>query len=291
MTDQQKALLAIFLCALIAGAIAPITKIGLTSISPIMFVWTRFAIASIVVIPFLISRKTIFLKTFFSLTPLSLLTTINVVFFIYGVKLTTATIGQLLYAASPMFITLFLFFVHKQKHSLQKVVGIVIGFLGTVLVILLPLIEKNIAFSGDFFGNLLIAVGVISWSFYLIFSKTKLTTVSPFLLSIHAIVTTTIVLTPFAVYEFLHNSASFFSMSLVGWTTIAYVAIPGTILAYIFNQYAIKHGGSIIASMNLYLLPILAYIFSNLLLGEQLTTGIIIGGLLVIAGVYLVTKR
>ena len=70
-----------------------------------------------------------------------------------------------------------------------------------------------------------------------------------------------------------------------------YITIVATIITYILNQYAIKHGGSIFASMAYYLLPVFSFFSAFLLLGERLTQGILIGGILALLGVFFVTKK
>jgi len=72
--------------------------------------------------------------------------------------------------------------------------------------------------------------------------------------------------------------------------SIIYVSIA-TVGSYMLNQYAIKHGGSVFASMGFYLVPIFTYFSSFLLLGEKLTAGLITGGVLVILGIYIFTKK
>ena len=60
---------------------------------------------------------------------------------------------------------------------------------------------------------------------------------------------------------------------------------------YLLYQYAIKHGGSVFASMVFYLLAIFAFFFAFLLLGEGLTIGLVAGGILVLLGIYLTTGK
>ena len=64
------------------------------------------------------------------------------------------------------------------------------------------------------------------------------------------------------------------------------IQIITPVLVYLLNQYAIKHGGSVLASMQFYLFPVFAYLSAFLLLGEQLTLGLVVGGTLALLGVY-----
>lgn len=290
MSNRQKAFLAVFTGALLGGATAAITKIGLLGIPPFSFVFVRFLVASIILIPFAIyKRKT--LKSYFSLIPVSLLAAINIIVFIIGIKSTTATIGQLLYAATPFLTGIILYSFYKEKLSTFKVIGIFTGFIGTAIVVSLPVIERKNPFSGDLLGNLLISIGVVSWSFYMVYSKQLLQKYSPFDVTSAFIFVTLAVSTPFFIFETISRNGWWLSISFNSILALGYVTVISTIFTYLLNQYAIKHGGSVFASMSFYLLPISAFLSSFLLLGERLSPGLFIGGILVLFGIYLVTRN
>lgn len=289
MNDKQKAIILIFLVAILGGATSTITKIGLANIPPLSFAFVRFLIAGIVVLPFLL--KTNFLKDLKRLIPFSLLGTINIVFFILGVKMTTATISQLLYAGVPLLTAIFLLALFRERLGRRKDLGIAIGFVGVSLVVLLPVIEKGGKFSGDLLGNILIGIGVISWSLYMVFSKKKLESFSPFVVTSAFIWVTCIALLPLSLTDLISYPNWWQSITFSSVLSLCYVSIVSTVIVYLLNQYAIKHGGSVLASMQYYLYPIFTYISALLLLGEQLTMALVVGGALALLGVYITTKK
>ncbi|MDO8657121.1 MAG: DMT family transporter [Candidatus Levybacteria bacterium] len=290
MNDKQKALIFILLVSILGGATSPVTKIGLVSIPPLSFAFIRFLIAGILILPFLIGRKD--LRSLWKLTPLSLLMSFNIILFILGLKTTTATISQILYAASPLLVALFLFILFKERITKKKTIGIAIGFLGVIIVVLLPVLEKGTKFSGDLLGNILIAGGAILSSLYLTYSKkAHINTFSPFIITSSFILVTCIVLFPLSLLESVIQSGWWNSLTLSSSLALIYISTASTILTYLLLQYSIKYGGSILASMQHYLVPPLAFLFSFLLLGEQLTTGLIVGGILALLGVYITTKK
>lgn len=290
MTDRQKAFLSIFTGAFIGGATAAVTKIGLTQIPPLSFAFLRFFLALLLLAPFYITKKDI-IKDIKLLAPISLLATVNIMLFVVGLKTTTATIGQLLYAGSPIVIGFILHFLYKERLKIKQAVGILTGFIGVGVVVLLPVIEKGKAFSGDLKGNLLIIGGVILYSLYILFSKKVQEIHSPMRITFVFIFITTIVLSPFFIVDLFNGTGWIEKINLTGFLSIFYISICATIFTYLLNQYAIKHGGSVFASMNLYLVPIFAYLAANFFLGEQLTIGIVTGGVLALLGVFLVTTK
>jgi len=289
MSDKQKAIIYIFLVAILGGATSTITKIGLISLPPLSFAFIRFLISGIIISPFLL--KTNFLKNLKRLIPFSLLGTINIVSFILGIKMTTATIGQLLYAGVPLLTVVFLYVLFRERLTIKKEIGIMIGFVGVALVVLLPVIEKGTRFSGDLLGNILIGIGVISWSLYMVYSGKKLESFSPFVVTSAFIWVTCLTLFPLFLTDFISYPNWWQSLTFSSVLSLGYVSIISTVMVYLLNQYAIKHGGSVLASMQYYLYPIFAYISAFLFLGEQLTLGLIIGGTLALLGVYITTKK
>jgi drug/metabolite transporter (DMT)-like permease len=289
MINKQKALILILLASVLSGATSSITKVGLKDFPPLSFAFIRFLISGIIVSPFLL--KTDFFKDFKRLILFSLLGTINIVFFILGIKITTATIGQLLYAGVPILTAMFLFILFKERLTLRKDAGIAIGFVGVILVILLPVIEKGAKFSGNLVGNTLIAIGVISYSLYVVYSKKKLETFSPFVITSAFIWTTCLALFPLSLTDLVTYPDWWHSVTFIGILSLGYISIFSTVVFNVLTQYAIKHGGSILASMQFYLLPIFAYFSASIILGEQLTLGLFIGGSLALLGVYIATKK
>lgn len=289
MSDKQKATLFILLVSILGGATQAITKIGLFTIPPLSFAFIRFLIAGLIIAPFLFKKK--FLNPLKELLPFSLLASLNIIFFILGIKTTTATIGTLLYAAVPLLTAFFLLLIFKERLTQKKAIGIAIGFVGVSIVAILPVIEKGKNFSGDLLGNMLIGIGVICWSLYMAYSKKKLQSFSPFAVTASFIWTTGLVLFPLFIFDLSLHPNWWKGITTSGILSLGYITIISTIIVYLLNQYAIKHGGSILASMQFYLLPIFAYIAAFFLLGEQLTLGILIGGALSLLGVYITTKK
>lgn len=289
MKDKQKALIFILLVSILGGATQVIIKIGLVSIPPLSFAFIRFLIAGIVISPFLLKKN--FLKSLWQLIPFSLLGTTNIVFFILGIKTTTANIGTILYAGVPILSALFLFLMFKERLMVRKWLGIIFGFFGVGLVALLPVIEKSSQFSGDLLGNMLIGIGVISWSLYMVYSNKKLQTFSPFIVTAAFIWVTCIALIPLFLIELTFYPGWWKGLTPSGILSLSYISIVSTVIVYLLNQYAIKHGGAILASMQYYLTPIFAYVFAFFLLGEQVTISLAIGSFLALLGVYFTTKK
>jgi drug/metabolite transporter (DMT)-like permease len=291
MSDRKIAILSVIAAAILGGAVAGITKRGLYEIPPYSFTFLRFVIASICILPFFLHIKGHKTSKIRDLTPISLFATINVLFFIIGVKYTTANVGSVIYAAVPMLSAVILYIFFKERLSKKKEIGLVIGFIGVLLITLLPLLEKGNPFAGSLLGNAFLTVAIISWSFYMVYSKKLHEKYSPFLITANFIFVSTIVTFPLFLLDFQTNFGWWNNVGAWGIFSIFYVAVVITVFNYMLNQYSIRHGGSILAGMMFYLAPIFGFVANYFIVGELLTTGFIFGSLLALLGTYLVVRK
>ena len=82
--------------------------------------------------------------------------------------------------------------------------------------------------------------------------------------------------------------------STFDWTHIAalsFIVFCGTFLAYSFNVYGIRHLGAGITGSYNYTQPVFAALVAMLFLHEHFTIEKVIAGLLIFAGVYIVSKK
>ncbi|MBI2051918.1 DMT family transporter [Candidatus Roizmanbacteria bacterium] len=289
MTNKSKAVLSIVVGSLLAGGTTTATKLGLIAIPPFSFSFLRFFIASLVILPFFIKAKTKIDKDFILLVAASLLPAINIFFFILGIQTTTATIGQLLYSGVPILTALFTFILLSEKTSVQKLLSILLGFGATAYIVLLPLFEKGSLFSGNIVGNALLSLGVFVYSLYLVLSKPFQKHYSPFVITAVFIFLTTFIFFLLSIFELRTSPFWWSRLDTTSVLAILYVGVPATIGGYVLNQYAIKFGGPVVASLSLYLLPIFAYMNASIFLGERLTPGLVAGALVVFISVALTT--
>ena len=74
------------------------------------------------------------------------------------------------------------------------------------------------------------------------------------------------------------------------WASIAYLVIFGSVIAFIAYLYALQNLPTEQASVYAYINPVVAVLLGALIFNEKLTIFIGIGGLVALAGVYLVNK-
>jgi drug/metabolite transporter (DMT)-like permease len=281
------ALISMFFAIIIGGGTAAITKVALHEIPSFSFTFFRFVFAGISVLPFFLKSKPKFHKNIYKVILFSLFMTINVIFFPLGVNLTTATTASTLYVFGPIIVAVLSYFLFAEQFTMKKSIGVSIGFLGALLIILLPEISKGAPFVGNTTGNIIISVAVIGTALYTLFSKGFQKEYTPLQLTGIFIFTSCIVMIPLAATDLVSHPNWWNAVTESSLLAVLYVGILGTTLWYILYQYAIKHASPLIASMVLYLQPAATFIWAFFLLGEQLNTGLLIGAFLTFTGVYL----
>jgi len=75
------------------------------------------------------------------------------------------------------------------------------------------------------------------------------------------------------------------------WLAVAYMVVIGSGVVFILWVYVLKHWDASRASYNFVLVPPITLIFSNWITGEEVGPELILGGLLVLAGVYIGVLR
>ncbi|MEK7570639.1 MAG: DMT family transporter [Patescibacteria group bacterium] len=291
MNTRTLALLAILIFAIENSFIAAIAKKGLLEIPPLSLVALRFFIASLFIAPFFFDKKRRTPAHVKEITPISLFAVINLIFFFLGVKYTSGNIAIVISSGVPLISAALLFLLFKERLPQRKIAGILIGFIGVLAIALMPLLEQRNLFSSGLVGNILLLFAATSWALYLIYSKGLHYRYSAFAITSNFIFTSTLVMLPLFLWE-LHSYPGWWN-HVGGWGifSVLYFAIALTLIGYTLNQYAIRHGGAVFASMTFYITPILGFYVNYLLLGEVLTFWFIIGSVLVLLGAYFVMRK
>ena len=291
MTVRHKALFAILISAILWASAGSVSKLLFMNASPFVAASHRFILASLMILPFFLRVKKP--KGFFlSLLPLGLFNSGNILFYYTGLSLTTANTGSILGTAIPITVALFSPFFIKEPIGKNKLIGILIGLIGALCIVLLPMIEKGSVGSGNILGNLLMVGSLLCWTFYIIFSRRILLKgeYSPILSTSVNIFIVTIVAT-FA--SFITNqsliSPALFIPSYAG--VLLYAAIGITIVTFFLFQWGVQHVSATTASLKEYVQLVVGVGINAIVLGERLSPAYIFGSVLIVLGVLFATRQ
>ncbi len=212
---------------------------------------------------------------------------INQLLFVKGLSLTYSIHASLLMLTTPILITILAAWILKEKLTALKVVGLVLGITGAFILVTAK--ERSGTATNVVWGDLLIILNAISYTFYFILVK-------PLMKTYNAVVIIRVIFTlgffmilPFCWQEF--TEISWQSFTGEAWINMGLVVVMGTFLAYLFNAYGIKILGAGMAGAYIYSQPFFAAPIAIFFLNEGLTITKLIAAACIFLGVYLSNKK
>jgi drug/metabolite transporter (DMT)-like permease len=208
----------------------------------------------------------------------------NQLLFFKGLDQTSTINASIIMVTSPIIVALLSVIIIKEKPSLYRVLGIIIGLAGACFIILQ---ENHDNEGATFIGNLLIILNATSYGLYLVLVKPLMKKYSPLTVIKWVFTFGLLIVTPFGLTE----------IDTVNWQMpddiilkIGFVIIFTTFFCYLFNIYGVKRVSPTIVSSYIYLQPILTSFIAVLSGHETINKTMIICSLVIFLGVYLVSK-
>lgn len=272
--------------ALIGAVNVPIYKFAILSLSPILTVFTRAILSFLLILPFVykqldFKRVARDKKLFFS----NLLFAANWVFFAAGITMSSVFMGILLYVPTAAFVALVNYLLYKEKLSRYQIVGLVLVVFGMAVV---ALQSKSVSF-GNPLGSVLIALGAISWIFYLVFSSRYAKDYSPQVVTSYnflASILLSMVILPFELFAYQTPKIQ---ISPAAIASLLYTVVFSSILFFFLYQVMIKRYSAFVSSFAIYPPNIAGITVSLLVLKEPINTPLIVGTIAVFTGIFVAT--
>ena len=220
--------------------------------------------------------------------------TTNMMLFLHGLSRTSPIDASIIMTATPVIVLILSVFILKERLTSNKIIGIVIGALGAVLLIWYG--EKAIGTSSSL-GNLFIFLNACSYSLYLVLVKPLMKKYKAFTIISWVFLFGFIFMFPFGIGDLLATDFSAFTTHT--YLTIAFVILGTTFLTYLFNIYALTIVSPSVNGSYIYLQPVIsflmvglyAFLFNQTEYSEDINIVKILSCILVVIGVYLISKQ
>ena len=274
------------------GASFIATKIALEEISPISIVWLRFLIGVVIL------GIAVLLRGQFSLPDkkewgyFALLGFLGITFhqWLQSSALQTSEAGTTAWIVSttPVFMALLGWFVLKERLGWMKNLGILLAFLGVLVVVS----------KGDFDaisvgrfgapGDVLILISAVNWAVFSALSRRGLKSHPASLMMFYIMLigwlfTSILFVTTQGIIEIPR-------LTFNSWSAVAFLGIFCSGLAYIAWYDALKALSTAQTGVFLYIEPLVAVVVAFFILGEAITLASILGGAVILFGVWLVNR-
>ena len=271
------------------------TKVALREVDPFTLLTLRFGIGGFLLLLVQLLRNRGFLETFSSKDWISIIFLAIVgisghtLLQAYGLLYTTAVNTGWIVAIIPIFITIAARLFLGEAITARKLIGILIGFLGIFLVISKGVFSVSIFRFGSTFGDTLVLFSALTWTAFTVGGKGFLSRFSPLAAITPIMIVGCLITLPFTWLKWEWNIL--FHLSLTGWMSILFLGVFCSGLAYLFWYSALEKKDSSIVGMCLYLEPLVTLIGAYFLLNEEIRWVTLVGGGMILLGVYLAARK
>lgn len=205
---------------------------------------------------------------------------------LYGMKYVTAGKTSVLLYTMPIWTIFLVHFYLKERLNRGKWLGVALGTIGIVCILGWDtLVHQN---SEILFGELLIIGGAISWAVSNIWVKKRMGgeniyMVSTLQLAFGALGLALLAISTEGLINIEWNAHSIYILLFTG---LIASAVDFTIWFYLLKNLGIK-----ITTFSSMLVPVFGLIFDWAILGNGLDAGVLVGGALILIGIYKVSKN
>lgn len=275
------------------GVGATMTRLAVEELAPLTTACLRFGLGAMVLLLVLIWRGEIrnvpSLKDWLSLSVLGVLgvTSFGALYTI-GLRWTGAAEGTLIQGMSPLFTLLLAGLLVGEPIRRGQLLGGLTAFAGLAVLLL----GGTAAWGGSpdrLFGDLVLIGACLCWTGYNVGVRLTAGRLRLGESSAYALLVGTVLLVPFALMEQVRVPLA--DVGLTTWLALGYLALVSTCLAYIWWNDGIRKIGAGRASMFSFVGPVAAMLSAIPLLGEWPGPAQLIGGGLILGGLFVANGR
>lgn len=210
----------------------------------------------------------------------------NALFF-SGLRSVSAGRASLIIASNPGAIALFAWLLLGERINKLKILGISFSMGGAALVIIRGQ-QQGFLHGGPGLGELYIIGCVLSWVAYSLVGKLALRELSPLVSVTYACAFGGSALAVPALVEVLSGGLASYSAPV--WFSIVYLGVFGSALGFLWYYEGVQIIGPSRAGVFINIVPISSVLLAYFLLGESVDRSIVLGAVLVVAGVFLTNR-
>ena len=288
---NNKTWLLVILLGFIWGSSFLFTEILLNYINPVLIVFFRVSLASIILIIYVLFFTNLkfnlskeILLTFFTMGLLN-----NVIPFLliaYAQETITGGLASIL-NANTSFFTIFLasLFLKDEKLTSYRLLGIIIGIIGVIVIVGFENLSELKNYN---FGIVLMLFSCLSYSFAGIFAKTKLTNIHPTISATGMLSMSTIILFPFII---IYNGNELININSTVLYYSCMFAFICSVLAYFLYFKILETNGAGNLLICTIIIPPSSILLNAFFINEIIKIYELIGLMIITAGLIILDGR
>ena len=293
MTKKLLPYLEALFAVMIWGASFIATKIAVGEISPVAVVWLRFAMGIPILFLAVLMRKQLAFPKGNEWWYFTLLGFLGITFHQWlqsnGLKTAQATTTAWIVSTSPAFIAILAWLVLKEKLNLAQSAGILLAMAGVLAVVSKGDLSTIAVGKFGTYGDFLILISAINWAVFSILSRRGLM-VHPSTRLTFWVMTIGWLLTSVA-FVAGRNYREISLLDVRGWMAMVYLGVFSTGLAYIAWFDALSQLPAAQTGAFLFVEPLTSMVVAAIILHEQITLVAVLGGAVILFGIWLVNRK
>jgi len=291
MNKNRKGILYACITALFWGFLAILLKIAVKRVDSITIVWFRFLFAFLLLLTWELSHNKKEIKILIHppiiLVFAAIALTINYLGYMFGIRYTTPSNGQIFAQAGPLLFTIGGIILFKERLNKGQILGFIFAIAGFTVFYSQQI--KIVHLDNYNLGVMSVLTGSFVWAIYALLQKKLIETHSSNSLNLFLYLFPALVLLPFI------DLSPFASFNIWWWLLLMLLGL-NTLIAYGCLAQAIRYTEANKVSIIVLLNPIITFVLMGILTfldvswieGEHFTTLTIIGALIVLFGAGLV---
>jgi len=204
--------------------------------------------------------------------------------FNYSLVYTSAAQGALVQSCIPAMTALFAVVWLREHASALRWAGIALSMIGIAIVFSGSVEQSG---SASLIGNFLMFLSAVLWGLYTSMAK-RVANLDALQVTAGILGAGALLLLPLAVFEVAASGMP--QVNLKGWLGLVYLGAGASGIAWMLYSAALKHVDASEAGVYTNLIPIVGVVM-GMMLGEPLTVRAIVGGVVVLIGVWLTSRR
>lgn len=212
---------------------------------------------------------------------------LNMLTFFKGLSFTSPISAAVIMVTTPIIVLILSAIIIREKIKTLKIVGILLGLIGTGFLILYGKSIGNATNAS--LGNLLVFINAVSYAFYLIVVKKLMDKYNAFTFVKWIYTFGLVMVLPFGLTEYQEIQWQEIPVKVL-WE-IGFVVVFTTFFTYLLNLISMRELKPTTVAVFIYLQPLFATLFAIGLGKDELSLVKIISAVLIFAGVYLVTQK
>lgn len=274
------------------GASFVATRLALRWLEPETLVWLRFTLGLALLAVVAAARRQLSLPRPREVPYLALLGAVGIAFHQWlqsnGLVTAQAVFASWIVSSAPVWIALLGWLVLRERLRPAQAAGIALAGLGVLLVASRG-DPRALAVGGLTRGDLLILISAPNWAVFSILSRGGLARYPAAWMMLWVMAFGWLGVSALA----LLGGAGLGALAALppaGWASVLFLGLGCSGLAYIFWYDALKSLPAALTGSFLYVEPVVTVLVARLLLGERLTLPLLLGGVVILAGVWLVNR-